>query len=74
MLQAVVACADITGVGLTVTVTVNTAPVHVPEVGVTLYAAVWAVAVVLVSVPFTVLWPDADAPPVKPVPAGLDHA
>ena len=59
---------------MTVTVTVKLRPVHVPDVGVTLYAAVCAVAVVLVSVPFTVLWLDAAAPPVKPVPAGLDHA
>ena len=62
--------------GFTVTVTVNTAPVvHVPEVGVTLYVAVSATAAVLFSVPFTVLWPDADAPPDRSACiAGVLHA
>ena len=51
--------------GLTVTVTVNTAPVvHVPEVGVILYVAVSADAAVLLRVPFSVLWPVPEAPPV----------
>jgi hypothetical protein len=61
--------------GLITTLTVNTVPPHVPggEVGVRLYAAVTVPVVVLVSVPFSVLWLDADAPPVKPVPDGADQ-
>ena len=62
--------------GLTVTVTVNGVPVHVPvaDVGVTLYVAVTALAVVLLRLSATVL-PVPDAPPVRPVPrVGVDHA
>jgi hypothetical protein len=41
--------------GLTVTVTTNDVPVHVPDVGVTVYVAVSATAAVLVKLSFTVL-------------------
>ena len=43
--------------GFTVTVTVKAVPVHVPDVGVTLYVAVSATAAVLVRLSFTVLCP-----------------
>ena len=76
MLQLDVAWDTIVATGFTVTLTLNTVPEHVPggDVGVTLYTAVTADALVLVSVPFTVLWPDDDAPPVKPLPVGVLHA
>ena len=74
VVQVDVLCAVIVACGLTVTVTVNIDPIQVPVVGVTLYVAVNAPAVVLLSVPFTVLWPDDDAPPVKPLPVGALHA
>ena len=48
------------------TVTVNELPAHVPDVGVTVYVAVCAVVVGLLSVPLIVLCADPDAPPVTP--------
>ena len=54
--------------GLTVTVTVNTAPVHEPDVGVTTYAAVTAAVVVLVRLSLIVACVLPDTPPVRPVP------
>jgi hypothetical protein len=60
--------------GLITTLTVKLLPVQVAESGVTLYVAVTALAVVLVNVPLTVLCAVAEAPPVKPVPDGADHA
>ena len=60
--------------GLITALTVNVEPVQLPDVGVTLYTAVAAFAVVLVSVPFTSLWPVPDAPPVMLAPVGLLHA
>ena len=39
-LQIVELIAEIAGIGLMVTVTVKVEPVHVPEVGVTVYTAV----------------------------------
>ena len=57
-------------------VTVNTVPSkQLPDVGVTLYVAVTAAAVVLVSVLVTVAVPvPPDAPPVRPVPnVGVAH-
>ncbi len=47
---------------MTVTVTVNTVPVQVPDVGVTVYVAVSATAAVLVRLSFNVVWPVC-APP-----------
>ena len=67
------ACDDSVATGFTTTLTVNADPVHVPDAGVTLYTAVAAPAVVLLSVPVS----DTslpDAPPVKFVPDGDDHA
>ena len=57
---------EIVGAGLTVTITVNVAPGHVPTVGVTVYVAVCVVLVGFERVPliFTNAFPDA--PPVKP--------
>jgi hypothetical protein len=52
--------------GLTVTVTVKLAPVHPPPRGVTVYVAVCAVAVVLLSVPKILAWLTPAAPPVIP--------
>ena len=64
--------------GLTVTVTVNTVPVvQVPDVGVTLYVAVAATDKVLLlnRLPFRVVWPMPDAPPLRPEASmGADHA
>ena len=53
-LQVTVVIAVITAVGLIVTVTVNTAPVQVPLVGVTVYVAVLAMFVVFVKFPLIV--------------------
>lgn len=59
-----------TGVGLTVTVTVNAAPVQLPAVGVTLYVAVTALAVLLTRLSFRLLWPDcAPVLPERPAPS-----
>ena len=63
------------GLGLTVTITVKSGPVHVPNVGVTVYVAVCAELVGLVSVPviFAGL-PLLAAPPVTPpVTIGAPH-
>ena len=56
--------------------TVKAAPVHVPggDTGVTLYTAVAAFAVVLVSVPFTLFVAVPDAPPDKLAPEGAAQA
>jgi hypothetical protein len=77
VLQLDVAWEPIVATGFMVTLTLNAAPEQVPggEVGVTLYTAVAAVALVLVRLSLTVLCPDsAPALPVKPLPAGDDHA
>jgi hypothetical protein len=63
----------IAGFGLTVTVTVNVAPGQLPEVGVTVYVAVCAVFVGLISVP-VILAPAPATPPVRPpVTTGAVH-
>jgi len=60
---------------LTETVTVNGAPVQVPEDGVRLYVAVATLAVVLVSRSCRVLCPVPEAPPERPLPrVGAAHA
>jgi hypothetical protein len=63
----------IAGLGLTVTVTVKVEPTQLPsaggDVGVTVYVAVTAALVVLVSVPPMVA-PLPATPPVKPAPVG----
>jgi hypothetical protein len=64
-LQIVAVMFVIAGFGLTVTITVNVAPGHPPAVGVTVYVAVCAVFVGLVTVP-VILAPDPAAPPVIP--------
>jgi len=75
VLHVVVACELIVAAGFTTTLTVNAAPVQMPELGVTLYTAVAAFAVVLVSVPVRVALPAApEAPPVMFAPAGVLHA
>jgi len=56
-LQLIVLIAVITAVGLIVTVTVNTAPVQLPLVGVTVYVAVKAIFVVFVKSPIIVFTP-----------------
>ena len=57
--------------GLSVTVKENTAPMQLPEVGVTIYVAVTTPFVVLVKVPVRVLkFPAWVAPPVNPIPVG----
>ena len=60
------------GVGLSVTITVNAAPVQLPDNGVTLYVTVWVVFVRLLNNPNTVVGLFvADAPPVTvPVNVG----
>ena len=60
-LQVVAVMAVIDGFGLTVTVTVKVDPGQLPDVGVTVYVAVCAVFVGLVSVP--VILPPAPALP-----------
>jgi len=55
-----------TGRGLIVATTVNVGPVQLPLVGVTVYVAVCAVFVGLVSVPLILDCPVAVAPPVNP--------
>ena len=61
--------------GFTTTLSVNTLPIQVPggDVGVTVYVAVTADEVVLLSVAVIVL-PVPDTPPVYPVPPGVLHA
>jgi hypothetical protein len=64
----------IVGLGLTVTIRVKVEPAQVPEVGVTVYVAVWAVLVGLVKVPVMLAAPDPAAPPVSPpVTVGADQ-
>ena len=74
-LHIVSLCAGTTGVGLIVTVNVNTSPGHpVGDNGVITYVAVCTVLVGLVSVPVIILVPLADAPPVTPpVTVGADQ-
>jgi hypothetical protein len=64
----------IVGFGFTVMVTVNVAPAHVPDFGVTVYVAVCAVLVGLVRVPVIepALFPVAP-PVIPPVTAGSGH-
>ena len=71
-LQLVVVILVTAGAGLTVTVTVNVAPVQPPDNGVTVYVAVCAVFVGLLSVPLIFAAAAPAAPPVKPpVTAGM---
>jgi hypothetical protein len=56
----------IAGVGFTVTVTVNAVPVQPPDNGVTVYVAVCAVFVGLLSVPLILAAAAPAAPPVSP--------
>jgi hypothetical protein len=74
-LHAVSLCAGITGIGLIVTVNVNTSPAQpVGDNGVITYVAVCTVLVGLVNVPVIILVPLADAPPVTPpVTVGADQ-
>ena len=75
MLVLPVIVPGVAGAVLIVTVTVNGVPVQNPNEGVTLYVAVIAAAVVLVSVPVTLVLPVPDTPPVRPVPSvGTAHA
>ena len=69
-LQIVDVITAIDGFGFTVTVRVNGVPVHDPELGVTVYKAVWGEFVVLVSVPLIEVMPLPGTPPVKPEPDG----
>jgi hypothetical protein len=74
-LHVTVVIAVTSGVGLSVTITVNAAPVQLPDNGVTLYVTVWVVFVRLLNKPNTVsgLFV-ADAPPVTvPVNVGILH-
>jgi hypothetical protein len=65
----------ITGRGLMVATTVNVGPLQVPLLGVTVYVAVCAMFVVLVSVPAILDCPVALMPPDKlPVTTGVLHA
>ena len=68
-------CAGKTGVGFTVTVTVNTVPfVQLPEVGVTIYVAVVDTDRLLDKLSLNILLPAPDAPPVRPAPSvGVLH-
>ena len=73
-LQITALIAVIAGVGLIVTVTLNTKPVQLPVIGVTKYVAVLAMFVVLASVPIiSDLGDTCVAPPVNPVPVGADQ-
>ena len=66
---------DIVGLGLTVIVTVNGAPVvQVPDVGVTLYVTDSGMLELLFSVPSNELRPAPEPPPVTPTPDGAAHA
>jgi hypothetical protein len=75
LLHIISSLALIEGVGLTVTVNVNTSPGHpVGDNGVITYVAVCTVLVGLVNVPVIILVPLADAPPVTPpVTVGADQ-
>src|SRR5258706_4714319 len=73
-LHTVEVIAFITGVGFTVTVTVNVEPAQVPDVGVTVYVAVCNELVGLFNVPLILDVPLPAAPPViPPVTAGADQ-
>jgi hypothetical protein len=71
-LHVTVVIAVTSGVGFNVTITVNAAPVQLPDNGVTLYVTVWVVFVRLLNNPNTVVGLFvADAPPVTvPVNVG----
>tara|TARA_R110002020_G_scaffold163582_1_gene349670 strand:- start:89 stop:355 length:267 start_codon:yes stop_codon:yes gene_type:complete len=70
-LQIVGVWVGMTGLGLTLTVTVNVFPTQVPEVGVTVYVAFSGVLVLLVRVP-VMFAPLPDDPPLRP--AGREGA
>jgi hypothetical protein len=71
-LHTVAVCAVvIDGCGLTVTVTANVLPAHVPDVGVTVYVSVAEAFVVFVNVWLIELWPVACALPPVTAPTGL---
>ena len=77
LLHVLVVCDAMIAAGFTVTVTVNGVPVHVPvaDVGVTLYVAVTALAVLLLRLSVRMLLAVPDVPPVRPVPrVGAAHA
>jgi hypothetical protein len=68
------ACEAIVATGLTDTESVNAAPKHPPDEGVTTYVAVTCAFVVLVRVPLIWFCVVPVAPPVKPTPPGAtDH-
>ena len=73
-LHVVLVIALITADGFTFTVNENTAPVQLPDNGVTRYVAVLVILVVLPKIPLIPF--DAEAcvtPPVIPVPVGAFH-
>ncbi len=63
----------IVGSRFTVTTTVKAVPIHEPDVGVTMYVAVWAVFVELVRVPVIPEPLPADPPVMPPVTEGIDQ-
>jgi hypothetical protein len=67
-----VVIADTAGLGLIVTTTENVDPVQLAVAGVTVYVAVTALLVVLVSVP-VIPDPLPANPPVNPEPDGAFH-
>jgi hypothetical protein len=71
-LQVTLLISVTSGVGFNVTITVNAAPVQLPDNGVTLYVTVWVVFVRLLNKPNTVVGLFvADVPPVTvPVNVG----
>ena len=70
-LQIVVLMLVTAGIGLTVTVIVNVAPVQLPETGVTVYVAVPDTLSAFTSVPVMVA-PEPDVPPViDPLTEGI---
>ena len=54
-LHVTVVIAATSGVGFSVTITVNVAPTQAPDVGVTRYVTVWVVFVRLLNVPNTIV-------------------
>ena len=54
-LHVTVVIALTSGVGFSVTITVNVAPTQAPDVGVTRYVTVWVVFVRLLNVPNTIV-------------------
>jgi hypothetical protein len=74
-LQVTVLNTPISGVGLTVTTTVNAAPSPQPRiVGITVYVAVCTLLVLFNKLPYMPSWPDLDSPPViVAVTCGSDH-